>query len=464
MSRDIDRNIFEDMPVPRALAALALPTILSQLITTVYNLADAFFIGKTNDPYKVAALSLTFVLHLFLTAIANLFGIGGGSLISRLLGKREKESARHMCAFSIYGTLLLSLVYSMGVFIFMEPLLRIMGASHDTLPYAQQYSLWAIIIGGVPTALSMTAAHILRSVGHARQASLGIGLGGILNIILDPIFMFVLLPPGREVAGAAFATMLSNVFSMLFLMTCFFRLKNRTVLCLSLKGIFRSKEHILSVFVVGIPAALGTVLTCVSNTIVNRTAADYGDIPLAAAGITKRIYQFPYSVAIGLGQGMLPLVAYNYAAGNDSRMKQTVRYTMLCSIAFAAGVLVIYELLPSQIIRLFIEENATVALASDFLRIVCTAMPFVIFNFQTCYVFQAMGMGKEALIVSACRQGIIQIPMIFLMNKFFKLYGVIWAQTVTDGITLLVSIFLYRKIRGHLMMSVEAEDEQGRAL
>ena len=169
MNKDIDQSIFEDMPVPKALAAMALPTILSQLITTVYNLADAFFIGKTNDPYKVAALSLAFVLHLFLTAIANLFGIGGGSLISRLLGKFEKESARHICAFSVYGALLLSLVYSAGVFMFMEPLLRIMGASNDTLPYAQQYAVWAIIVGGVPTVLSITAAHILRSVGYARQ-------------------------------------------------------------------------------------------------------------------------------------------------------------------------------------------------------------------------------------------------------------------------------------------------------
>ena len=452
MNKDIDQSIFEDMPVPKALAAMALPTILSQLITTVYNLADAFFIGKTNDPYKVAALSLAFVLHLFLTAIANLFGIGGGSLISRLLGKFEQESARHICAFSVYGALLLSLVYSAGVFMFMEPLLRIMGASNDTLPYAQQYAVWAIIVGGVPTVLSITAAHILRSVGYARQASLGIGLGGILNIILDPVFMFGLLPPGMEVTGAAVATMLSNVFSTLFLMICFFHLKNRTVLCLSLKGIFQSKKHILSVLVVGIPTALGTMLTCVSNTIVNRMAADYGDIPLAAAGIIKRVYQFPYSAAIGIGQGMLPLVAYNYASGNYSRMRQTIRCAMIFSMAFASVLITVYELLPSQIIRLFINERTTIVLAADFLRIVCTAMPFVIFNFQICYVFQAMGMGKEALIISACRQGIIYIPMILLMNAVFKMYGVIWAQTITDMLALLISVVLYMKTNRNLRM------------
>ena len=420
MNKDIDQSIFEDMPVPKALAAMALPTILSQLITTVYNLADAFFIGKTNDPYKVAALSLAFVLHLFLTAIANLFGIGGGSLISRLLGKFEKESARHICAFSVYGALLLSLVYSAGVFMFMEPLLRIMGASNDTLPYAQQYAVWAIIVGGVPTVLSITAAHILRS--------------------------------GMEVTGAAVATMLSNVFSTLFLMICFFHLKNRTVLCLSLKGIFQSKKHILSVLVVGIPTALGTMLTCVSNTIVNRMAADYGDIPLAAAGIIKRVYQFPYSAAIGIGQGMLPLVAYNYASGNYSRMRQTIRCAMIFSMAFASVLITVYELLPSQIIRLFINERTTIVLAADFLRIVCTAMPFVIFNFQICYVFQAMGMGKEALIISACRQGIIYIPMILLMNAVFKMYGVIWAQTITDMLALLISVVLYMKTNRNLRM------------
>ena len=211
------------------------------------------------------------------------------------------------------------------------------------------------------------------------------------------------------------------------------RLLNKSLCCCCDAGKLRNvtDDHILSVLVVGIPTALGTMLTCVSNTIVNRMAADYGDIPLAAAGIIKRVYQFPYSAAIGIGQGMLPLVAYNYASGNYSRMRQTIRCAMIFSMAFASVLITVYELLPSQIIRLFINERTTIVLAADFLRIVCTAMPFVIFNFQICYVFQAMGMGKEALIISACRQGIIYIPMILLMNAVFKMYGVIWAQTIT---------------------------------
>lgn len=186
--------------------------------------------------------------------------------------------------------------------------------------------------------------------------------------------------------------------------------------------------------------------------IVNRMAADYGDIPLAAAGIIKRVYQFPYSAAIGIGQGMLPLVAYNYASGNYSRMRQTIRCAMIFSMAFASVLITVYELLPSQIIRLFINERTTIVLAADFLRIVCTAMPFVIFNFQICYVFQAMGMGKEALIISACRQGIIYIPMILLMNAVFKMYGVIWAQTITDMLALLISVVLYMKTNRNLRM------------
>ena len=325
------------------------------------------------------------------------------------------------------------------------------GASENTIDYATAYmNIYAIGTIFVELTLGMNA--FITTQGFAKTGMLSVLIGAICNIILDPVFMFGLLPPGMEVTGAAVATMLSNVFSTLFLMICFFHLKNRTVLCLSLKGIFQSKKHILSVLVVGIPTALGTMLTCVSNTIVNRMAADYGDIPLAAAGIIKRVYQFPYSAAIGIGQGMLPLVAYNYASGNYSRMRQTIRCAMIFSMAFASVLITVYELLPSQIIRLFINERTTIVLAADFLRIVCTAMPFVIFNFQICYVFQAMGMGKEALIISACRQGIIYIPMILLMNAVFKMYGVIWAQTITDMLALLISVVLYMKTNRNLRM------------
>ena len=199
------------MPVPRALATLAIPTIISQLITMIYNLADTFFIGSTDDPYKVAASSVAFVLVFAMNCLSNLFGVGGGSLISRLLGQKRDSEAAGVASFSFYGSLLISAVYSVLLYIFMDPFLRLLGATDNTIGYATDYAMWVVVIGAIPSTLGLTMSHLLRSEGYAKYASFGLGMGGVLNILLDPLFMFVILEPGQEVAGAAIATFISNV-------------------------------------------------------------------------------------------------------------------------------------------------------------------------------------------------------------------------------------------------------------
>lgn len=196
-----NKVLFEEAPIPKALASLAVPTIISQLIVMIYNLADTFFIGQTNDPYKVAATSMAYVLFFMLNALANLFGIGGGSLLSRLLGQNKTEDARAVGAFSFYGTILVTAIYCVICYVFMTPILKFMGASENTLGFAADYTLWVVVIGGIPATLSMAMSQLLRSEGHGSKASFGLSMGGILNIILDPIFMFVLLPEGQEVVA-----------------------------------------------------------------------------------------------------------------------------------------------------------------------------------------------------------------------------------------------------------------------
>ena len=238
-----NRELFESLSVPRALATLAIPTIISQLITMIYNLADTYFIGMTGDPYKVAAASLAFVLFFLVNALSNLFGIGGGSLISRMLGRNDDSSARNVCAFSFYGTIVVSLIYSTCCLVFMEPLLRLLGASDNTLGYASSYTLWVIVVGGVPSTLSVTMAHLLRSEGYARQASVGLGMGGVLNMLLDPLFMFVIMPAGQEVTGAAIATMISNVCALIYFAVIFYRLRAHTVLSVSPRLALRGARY-----------------------------------------------------------------------------------------------------------------------------------------------------------------------------------------------------------------------------
>lgn len=188
-----NQELFENLPVPKALATLAVPTIISQLITMIYNLSDTYFIGKTNNPYQIAAASLAYVLVFIMTALSNLFGVGGGSLISRLLGRQKTEEAKCVCAFSFYGAIVISFFYSLGCYVFMDPLLRLLGASDSTIGFSTSYAVWVVVVGGIPSTLSMTMAQLLRSEGYAKKASFGLGMGGILNIVLDPVFMFMIL-------------------------------------------------------------------------------------------------------------------------------------------------------------------------------------------------------------------------------------------------------------------------------
>lgn len=447
-----NKAVFETMPVPRALAKLAVPTIISQLITMIYNLADTFFIGRTNDPDKVAAATLAFVLFFLLNAIANLFGVGGGSLISRLMGRQQHGEVKKVCAVSFYGTILVSLIYSLCIWLFMDPLLRLMGASDATIGYASGYLFWAVVVGAVPTTLSMTMAHLLRSEGYAKQASLGLGMGGVINIVLDPLFMFVLMEPGKEVTGAAIATMLSNVITLIYFLVLFLRMRGRSILSLSPRHLPAGLPYLGQVLMVGFPTALGNLLASLSNMAVNRLVANVGDVELAAIGIVKKIDMLPLNVGMGLCQGMMPLVSYNYASKNYLRMRSSAHYARMAGLIFAALCVVSFELLADPIVRLFIDDQQTVELGRDFLRILCLATPLMFCNFSFVFTLQAVGKAPQSLLVSACRQGLIKLPLLFLLDRLFGLTGVIWTQFVADAISLVIAWLVYH----HTMRNMQA--------
>ena len=186
--------LFEKAPIPKALASFAIPTIISQIISMIYNIADTMFIGKTNNPYMVAAATMSFALFMTLNALGQLFGIGGGVVTSRLLGEYKEGEAHKIGTFSFYCSLLICIIYSLLLTIFMTPILKFLGASVDTIEYSRQYAIWVVCIGGFPTILSIALSHLIRSEGYSKEASFGLSMGGIINIILDPIFMFVIFP------------------------------------------------------------------------------------------------------------------------------------------------------------------------------------------------------------------------------------------------------------------------------
>ena len=270
MKREIsEKELFETTPVPRAVASLAIPTIISQVVTMIYNLADTLFVGQIGNPYMVAAVSLVSPWFNLLTALGNLFGLGGGSLISRLLGEKNHKDIKYVSAFSIWGGAATTLVFSILTFIFREPLLNFLGASPDTYGYAQSYLLWVVVIGGVPTMLSLSLGHLLRSEGHARPASTGMMFGGILNVILDPVLIFGF---GLDVTGAAIATALSNLASVVFFVVIYVRLGDRTNVSLYPK--FFTFRFIRQIFSVGLASALATALGNASNMVIVKLFSD----------------------------------------------------------------------------------------------------------------------------------------------------------------------------------------------
>ena len=439
------RKIFESLPIPKALAELAVPMIFGQLIILVYSLADTFYIGRTNNPLMVAGVSLLLPVFNISISIANLLGVGGGTLISRLLGAGKDGDAKRVSSFCIYTTIIIAGAFSLLMHIFMIPALTLLGASYDTLAYAMQYTFCVIVFGAVPTVLSMTLSNLLRSTGYSKQAGFGISMGGIINIILDPLFMFVLFPKGMEVFGAGIATMLSNVITCSYFIATIYLLGDKSCLSLSPFTGLPERKNILSVFNVGLPAAIVTFLFDLTYIIIDKLAAGYGDIPLAAVGIVLKAERLPLNVGIGICQGMMPLAAYNYAAKNYDRMHETVNFSRKIGLAVGVFSVMMCELFAPYILRIFIADTETVRIGANFLRARTLATPFMFMCFHIVNFFQAVGHGKKALILGVSRWAVFNIPLLFVMNYIFGMYGIVWTQVAADIMMTICSLLVYRK-------------------
>ena len=448
MKQTRDRTeIFETMPVPKALAVMAIPTIISQIITLIYNMADTWFIGMTDNPYMVAATSLVGTVYLLTAGVANLFGVGGGSLVVRLMGSKDLEEARKVASLSLVMAGGASLVFSALCLVFMNPLLRLLGASDMTIGYARQYLLCVVILGGLPTVLSSTMSAMLRNVGNSKEAGFGVGLGGVLNMILDPIFMFVILPDGWEVLGAALATMMSNVISFIYFICIYRRVSGEGLLAIPRRIEKIRPDSMGSIFSVGVPAAMGLVLYDLTNMVINRLSSAHGDLELSAIGIVLKVERLPQNVCIGICLGMMPLVAYNYAAKNKERMMAVFRAARMAGCVVCLLSLVLYRGFASQIIHAFIDEPATVAFGTEYLRIRSFAAIFMFLSFHVVHFMQAVNQGKTSLGLAAIRQLCLNIPILIILNHFFGMIGVVWTQTVADSINVAVSYLIFGHMR-----------------
>ena len=451
MEQDKNRAIFESVPVPEAVRTMALPTIISQLIVLVYNMADTFYLGRTNNPFMVAGVSLILPVFNICLSLAGLSGIGGGALISRLLGAGDAKEAEKVSAFSISLAVVTTAVFSVGMLLFMNPILRLLGASGNTLTFAAQYSFCVIVLGGIPTVLSNVMANLLRSVGESGKAGFGIAMGGVLNILLDPLFMFVLFPKGYEVLGVGVATLISNCCACGFFTVTILREQADTVLRFRLSNGLPRSENVRSVFTVGIPSSIATLLFDIDYIVIDKLMSGYGDIALAAVGIVLKVERLPLNVGIGICQGMMPLVAYNYSSGDRKRMFRIIRFSLITGLIVGALSVTMYEILAGGIIRLFIADPETVRLGTDFLRIRCLATPLMFMSFFTVYTFQGFGRGERSLFLGIMRWAVFNIPMLFILNHFIGMYGIVWSQVTADILTVTLSAFVYFRFRRSLV-------------
>ena len=451
------QELFANTPIPRALYTMAVPTIISQLINLIYNVVDAYFIGRTGNSYMMAATSLTLTLVMMNVALSNLFGIGGGSQVARLMGVKRTEEAKQVSSFSFYGAVGIALLYSLLVGLFLDPLLRFLGASSATIDYARSYSLIVIVIGSLPAILSAALAHLLRNAGYSSQASLGLSGGGILNVILDPLFMFVLLPKGQEVTGAAIATTLSNIIACSYLIYAYRKASREAPLSMCWKDALAvDRANRKTVFTVGIPSAVLTGLFDVANICVNIIASAHSDLVLAGMGIVMKVERVPNAINVGICQGMLPIAAFNYASGNRARMQETIRTARFAGLTISAVCILLLELLANPAVRLFLNTRAgngetalmTIAYATVFLRIRAIASPVQFLNYHTSYSMQAMGEGRKTLLHAFVRELVFYIPFMFLLDRLFGERGLASALPVGEACGAIFALFLLRSILG----------------
>ena len=441
-------ELFETMPIPKAVMQMSVPTVVSALVMVIYNLADTFFVGFLNDPVQNAAVTLAAPLLLAFNAVNNLFGVGSSSMMSRALGEKDYETAKKSSATGFYCALVCALLYSVLFTAFKSPALTILGADDVTRKATSDYLMWTVSFGAVPSILNVVMAYMVRSEGASLHASIGTMSGCILNIILDPIFI---MPwgLGMGAAGAGLATFISNCVAFTYFIILTIVKRKSTYVCIKPNMVSKRKKVILGIAAVGIPAAIQNLLNVTGMTILNNFAAGFGSDAVAAMGIAQKVNMIPLQIALGISQGIMPLIGYNYTAKNYARMKGFLIFTTKIVLSLMSIVMVLYFIFSKQVTGFFIDTQTVVDYSSEFLQGMCICLPFICMDFMAVGVFQSCGMGKKALIFAVLRKIIFEIPILFILNSIFPLYGLAWAQTIAEIILATIAVVvLVRMFRG----------------
>ena len=470
MQKKNNSELFTTMSVVRAVAKLAIPTVISQIVVILYSLADTFFVGQIGDPNQLAALSITFPIFTLLTAVANLFGIGANSVISRSLGKNDKATAKKASSFGFWASIVVTAILAIILGVFMNPILKFFKADNFTLEFSAKYLFWVFVIGGIPTVAGLILGHLVRAVGKTKEASIGLSLGGILNIILDPIFIFekgdtifngALTMPfgfGMDVSGTAVATMISNTISMLYFFVVLISIRKTTVLSINPKRFSLEKNVAFDTCAVGFPAAISVLLVSVSIAVLNGLLLGHenGNILSAAYGVTSKCGTIALHISIGIAQCVMPLIGFSYGAKNYKRIHQVCSLSFKILWIFSIVFLIIIQFMPTAIASIFTPPEETIQVAATFMR--CWSWCVIGMSLFNMYnsIFQAVGKWKTSLLLAVLRLGIIFTVLSYVMDALWGVTGLMWVQAVTDTLAFIIAAVLYARFKKSIMKEAKS--------
>lgn len=438
-NENAENELMARMKVSKAVATMAIPSVISSLVTVVYNMADTFFVGQTGDPLQVAAVSLTNPIFILFMAVANMFGMGGSAVASMALGEQNQKRMKQVSAFITYASLAVGILFALVLVGFMQPILSIFGANEETYALACGY-VFHISYGAPFIIWSAAASFVVRSEGASKEAMIGSMIGTIANIVLDPVLI-----SGFHLgaAGAAVATTLGNILASLYYLWYFVKKSNN--FSIGIRN-FTCRYGIFSgICSCGFPTAIFSTLMSVSTIVLNQILVAYGNAPVAAIGIVFKANMFITFLQMGLANGVQPLLGYNFGSGDKKRFQDIAAYTKKCCIVIGILATLLFFVFRRQIIGLFIQDEEVIMYGVRMLIAYMLSGPVIGILFMNMNCMQSVGKAFWATILSVLRQGVLLIPLLFLLNALGGLTGVIYGQALTDYIAVILSVLMWRK-------------------
>lgn len=427
-------SLMAEGPIKKALLTLAIPTIVATIINAIYNFVDTLFVGMLNDTAAMGAVSVAFPLFMIVSAMGQMVGVGSASYISRSLGAGEKEKADKTASTALFLAIIIAIIVTVFVLLFLEPILKLMGATESVLLPGKSYSTW-IIGGSIFTVINMTLNNIVRAEGNAKYSMNALIIGAILNIIFDPIFIFKFK---LGLQGAAIATVLGQVVSTIYLLKYF--LAKDSYVNMSKANISRESYIYKEIFKIGLPVFFMQFLSSMAFSIQNVAASSYGEDALAAIGITLKITMLPLFVMMGYNQGFQPFAAYNYGARNYKRVREglSISIKWLMSFGFLAALILI--LFPESFMKVFSKDPKVIEYGVNNLLAYNIFLPLIGYMMINTGLFQSFGKGKQAATLAVVRQGVFFIPLLVFFPRIFEAYS--------GQLSFIINLFPYKMPAG----------------